>query len=176
MDDTQLDECMNLIADCRWRLARFVRVLVPSDDDAEEIVQMTMVTIWEKVDQFDLSDGANSFFAWACRIAVNHARNYVRRTARCKMLFSTEAIEKLAMHWDSAGGVLDQRRAALKQCLNELPAVDRELVDRCYAPGSATAEVAERLGRQPTSVFRSLRRIRHVLQRCIDRKVAEVGG
>jgi len=167
---------MKLVADCRGRLARFVRVLVPSGDDAEEIVQMTMVTIWEKVDQFDLSDGPDSFFAWACQIAVNHTRNHVRKTSRRGILFSSEAVEQLAMHWEAAGGVLEHRRVALKHCLEELSAEDRQLVDQCYAPGSATTDVARRLGREPTSVFRSLRRIRRVLQRCIDRKVAEVRG
>tara|TARA_R110002049_G_scaffold4601_5_gene32817 strand:+ start:1129525 stop:1130058 length:534 start_codon:yes stop_codon:yes gene_type:complete len=174
MDDSQLDRCMKLVTDCRERLARFVRVLVPSHDDAEEVVQQTMVTIWEQVDRFDRDGTADQFFAWASRIAVNHARNYVRKSAPSRLLFSPEAIEALAAQWDQSEKHLDERREALRSCLSELPEQERQLIQRRYTLGESTQSMSESLGRQATSVYRSLRRIHRVLETCINNKLEEV--
>jgi len=154
---------------------RFVRVLVPSSDDAEEIVQQTMVTIWEQVDRFDEQGTSEDFFAWASRIAMNHARNHLRKVARARILFSTETMEALAIEWSNTEDDLEQRREALRDCIGQLAEDEQRMIEQCYVRGSSINVIAESLGRKTTSVYRSLRRIRRVLESCIERKLEEVG-
>ena len=44
----------------------FVRRLVPSRTDADDILQEVSIVLWEKFDEFDRS---GSFKSWACGIA-----------------------------------------------------------------------------------------------------------
>ena len=58
------------------RLAAFVHTLVPAWQDAEEIIQDTLMVLWRKFDEFDPS---TSFFSWAARVAQYEVLNYRRK-------------------------------------------------------------------------------------------------
>jgi RNA polymerase sigma factor (sigma-70 family) len=70
------------------RLSAFVHMLVPAWQDAEEIVQDTLVVLWRKFDEFDTG---TSFFSWAARVAQYEVLNY-RRKNRQRVLLLDEAI------------------------------------------------------------------------------------
>ena len=67
---------------------------------------------------------------------------------------------------------LEARREALRFCREKLDPEDRQILDRCYAANSSVSEVARASGRPPTSVYRTLRRIRRQLGVCIDQSIA----
>lgn len=168
------DRFAHLVA-LRTRIERLVSVLIPSPADVDDVVQQTLVTAWEKIDSFDAeASDSNGFFAWVSTIAVNHARNRQRTVGRDRHVFSSETVSLLAAEATSQAVDWPARERALRTCLDELPEDDRQLIDRCYASGASTADVAATLNRAATSVFRSLRRIRRVLQECVSRKLAEV--
>ena len=58
---------------------RYVAVLVPNVTDAEDIVQQTAMALWEK---FDAYDPGQPFTPWACRFALNKARQWIERRQR----------------------------------------------------------------------------------------------
>src|SRR6059058_2486386 len=53
---------------------RYVAALVPNAADAEDIVQQTALALWEK---FDAYDPSQPFTPWACRFALNKAKQWV---------------------------------------------------------------------------------------------------
>src|ERR1700690_239090 len=53
---------------------RYVAAMVPNLTDAEDIVQQTALALWEK---FDAYDPAQPFTPWACRFALNKARQWL---------------------------------------------------------------------------------------------------
>lgn len=55
---------------------RYVAALIPNVKDAEDIVQQTALALWEK---FDAYDPARPFTPWACRFALNKARQWIAR-------------------------------------------------------------------------------------------------
>ncbi len=55
---------------------RYVAALVPNVIEAEEIVQQTALTLWEK---FDTYDPTRPFTPWACRFALNKTRQWMER-------------------------------------------------------------------------------------------------
>src|SRR5512137_3126065 len=71
---------------------RYVAVLVPNITDAEDIVQQTAVALWEK---FDAYDPAQPFTPWACRFALNKARQWVERHQRWQTLLANGLAEEL---------------------------------------------------------------------------------
>jgi RNA polymerase sigma factor (sigma-70 family) len=71
---------------------RYVAALVPNVADAEDIVQQTALALWEK---FDAYDPAQPFTPWACRFALNKARQWIERQQRWRALLDGDLAEEL---------------------------------------------------------------------------------
>jgi RNA polymerase sigma-70 factor (ECF subfamily) len=162
---------MEQLALVQQRLAGFVRALLPNPTDADEVLQETNIVIWQKIDQFDPERPGSDFLSWAFRIAALQAKSYRRRQAR-RPGFSDELMEELTVAAIGEQPMLEARRDALRVCMQALPGEERVLVEQCYAPGARIYEVAKTLTRTPTSVYRSLRRIRRALSVCVQRRLA----
>src|SRR5690349_1933116 len=76
---------------------RYVAVLVPNVADAEDIVQQTALSLWEK---FDAYDPGQPFTPWACRFALNKARQWIERRQRWQALLEGGLMEELAQRRD----------------------------------------------------------------------------
>jgi DNA-directed RNA polymerase specialized sigma24 family protein len=70
------DIFMRLLLANEREIMRYVCALVPSPNDAEEIVQQTAILLWEKFDQYDQS---RPFTPWACRFALNVSKQWMAR-------------------------------------------------------------------------------------------------
>src|SRR5512147_2164035 len=71
---------------------RYVAALVPNMTDAEDIVQQTAMSLWEK---FDAYDPAQPFTPWACRFALNKTRQWIERRQRWQALLENGLAEEL---------------------------------------------------------------------------------
>ena len=153
-------------------LRTFVRSLLPTWHDADEVVQQVALVAWRKFDQFDQ---ATSFIKWSCVIARFEALAYRRKMARDRLVFRDDLMARLA---DEAAEEVDDRRAenvALEMCLKKLPADLREFVTLAYTPGTSTKELAERAGVKPGSFYMRLNRVRKTLLNCVERTMTEEG-
>jgi RNA polymerase sigma-70 factor, ECF subfamily len=164
-----MERCMELFALHQRRLLLYIRALVPSPADADEVLQEINIVIWKKFDQFR-EDG--DFLTWAYRIAYYEVCEHRRRKARAPAGFSPEVLEQLAETARTEDEVLERRRTALSRCAQKLPPGDQALLEDCYGAGTRVEAVADRKGRAPTSVYRSLRRIRQWLTECVERTLA----
>jgi len=68
---------------------------------------------------------------------------------------------------------LDARLAALNDCIEKLPARDRQLLRLRYASGASAKIAAEAVGLSVHAVYRALARIRDLLHGCVSRAVAQ---
>lgn len=163
---------MDLFARHQRRLRLYIQAMLPSPADVDEVLQETNVVIWKKFDQFDPDAPGSDFLSWAIRIAQFQTLDYRRRLGRRLASLSPEVMEQVAATLTREEPLLERRRDALRTCLGKLADDDRELIERCYADDGNVLDVASRLERKATSVYRSLRRIRRLLGECIDRQVA----
>jgi RNA polymerase sigma-70 factor (ECF subfamily) len=164
---------MELFALHQRRIFLYISALVPSPADAEEIAHETNIVIWKKFDQFQ---PGGDFLSWAYKIAYYQILEQRRRKARAPAGFSPEVLEQLAQTARDEDENLERRRTALVGCTRKLPASDQALLEECYGAGARVESVAGRKGRAPTSVYRSLRRIRQWLTECVERTLAAEGG
>ena len=65
-DPSRTEEFMRLFTHHQRHVYGYIRGLVPSLVEAEEVLQQTNLLLWEKFDQFQ--PGTN-FRAWACKVA-----------------------------------------------------------------------------------------------------------
>lgn len=147
---------------------RYVAVLVPNVTDAEDIVQQTAMALWEKFDDYDPSQ---PFTPWACRFALNKARQWIERRQRWQALLDHGLAEELAQRREELRPELEQRLKHLEGCLRTLPGGQRSLIEGYYYERASIETLAQRSGRSEAATYKTLQRIRHALQACVEGQV-----
>ena len=151
---------------------RYVAALVPNISDAEDIVQQTALALWDK---FDAYDRAQPFTPWACRFALNKARQWIERHQRWRALLERGLAEELAQRREELRPELELRLRHLESCLEQLPQEQRSLVEGYYYRRGGIEKLAEDSGRTVAATYKALQRIRHALQLCIEGTAATKG-
>ena len=148
----------------------YISTLVPSAADADDIMQETGLTLWQKFEEFDPQ---RDFFRWACGIAFVAVLRYRRRTARDKLWFNEEVLQLISSDLLESNEARDVRRQALRECMKKLDSRERQCIDARYTAGSSVEAVARDLGRPANAVYRMLSRVRDKLFDCITRSISQ---
>jgi len=154
-------------------LRRFVRSLVYSWDDVDDVMQNTGLVLWRKFSDFDPE---TNFMNWASVVARFEVLTWKRDRARDRHVFDDELISMLAEESDAESEKLIAHRRALDSCLEKLPEELRRVVVAAYEPGVKLNEVAEKIGSSATGFYKKLRRTRESLMACIEAEVASQEG
>jgi RNA polymerase sigma-70 factor (ECF subfamily) len=169
-DQPSHDQFLRLYAAHEAVLHMFVRSMVPTRDEASEVMQEVIVVLWQKF------AGVREFRPWAFGVARNVALRHLERRKRDRHVFDDELAARLA---DLAA--LDEprhldEREALEHCLEKLPAAQRELVLTAYTKGTRMDELAAARGQTPMSLYKVLHRLRQALLECVQRSLAQEGA
>ena len=188
-DATALAELFDRYADVIFRVA-FRRL--GDRQLAEEVVQDTWLTLWDRAELFD--PAAGSLVAWLSTIARNRAVDRLRALGRrpgalpLSAVFATDTGDDRAL---AAGQVLmseDQARDpqmaldelelrdTMLQALTQIPADERQVLELAYYGDLTQPEIAQRLGwplgTVKTRTRRGLLRLRAVLARTLGPDMA----
>lgn len=163
------DDFLRLFMPNEEALRGFVRSLVPTLEDAREVMQDVATVLWRK---FQDISSPEDFRRWAFGVARFEALDYLRTARRDRHVFSREAMGLIAQEAEDFAEVFDAERVALDECLKKLPEKQRALVAAAYAPGVRIDELATRSGRSPMSLYKSLHRIRIALLECTQNMIA----
>ena len=164
MDRERHDVFAELFVRNENRVYRYILTLVPNAADADELFQQTGLTIWKRWEEFD---PARDFSRWACGIAHNLVRNFVRKHERRQVALSPELLDAIGALRLEREELLEERREALGACLDKLPPDQRNLLEDFYLGDRNAGERAGRQGRTPNLLYKILRKIRRVLHDCI---------
>lgn len=152
---------------------RCVAALVPNITDAEDIVQQTAIALWEK---FEMYDPAQPFTPWACRFALNKARQWIERRQRWQALLESGLAEELVLRREALRPEIEVRLSHLESCLGKLPKDQRELVEGYYYHRTGIETLSEGSGRTVQATYKALQRIRQALLTCVDRAASPEGA
>ncbi len=159
----QDDQFLRLYAEHEPSLHGFVRSLVPTRDDAREVMQEVAVALWRKF--ADLSSPAD-FRRWAFGVARMEVMAWRRDKGRDRHLFGEDAMTVIAEQSVQMTQQLDAQQEALEECLGKLPVDQRALVCAAYAPGVRIDHLAAQQGRTAMALYKILHRIRLALVAC----------
>lgn len=155
---------LRLFTGSEGSLRVFVRSLLPTAQDAAEVMQEVALVLWERFEHFDQS---RSFRAWAFGIARYQALMFLRRARSDRHVFDDALAERIADAAQEFSGRHDLQREALEACLRRLKPPQRDLVLEAYAQGARIDHVAERRGQTAMALYKTLHRIRILLLACI---------
>lgn len=149
-------------------LLHVARTMTPTDQDAEDLVQDTLLRAFKSIDQFD---GAH-VRAWLFTIMRNAQINRVRRK-RPELLDDAEDAERLALaDEEQSPEVAAEARAfdeAVTDALRELPARMSQVVELVDIDGLTCPEAAAALGIPVGTVMSRLHRARRKIRHCLDK-------
>ena len=171
-EDTRYEAFIALFARHERDLRRFIRSLLPTAHDTDEVVQQTAIVIWRKFEHYD---PATNFMKWACVIARFEALAYRRKMARDRLVFREDVLELMA---DEGVEEMDQRdaeHAALESCLREVPETQRQFLTLAHTQGVNVKELAEQAGSTAAAFYMRLNRLRRQLMKCVESKLQHTG-
>jgi RNA polymerase sigma-70 factor, ECF subfamily len=142
----------------------FVRRLVPARADADDVMQEVSVVLWEKFGSFH--EGAD-FRAWAFGVARFEVLAWLRDKGRDRLVLDEEVVVRLAEESAHDEPRLARQRVALEDCMNKVPAEQRELLLQAYRPEASIQTVAQGSGRSVPGFYQWLHRMRRAL---LDRR------
>ncbi len=156
---------LSLFLHSEREIFRYVAALVPNVSDAEDIVQQTAIALWEK---FDAYDPAQPFTPWACRFALNKARQWIERRQRWQVLLDKGLAEELAQRRQELQPEFEVRLKHLETCLGKLPPNQRSLIRSYYYERTDIEAMADGSGRTVAATYKMLQRVRQALQLCME--------
>ncbi len=171
-DDPQRYELfVKLLLEHEPSVRAFLRGLLPTWQDVEEVAQEASLVAWRKFSDFE---EGTSFGGWFLTIARFEAMSYRRRLARSPLVFSEDVWGLLAAEAaEDERGLM--RREHLEKCLEKLDAASRELLMKVYSPGVVMREVAKQSGKGEQAFYKVIQRLRSALLKCVSKALALEG-
>lgn len=148
----------------------FVRRLVPSRADADDIMQDISVVLWKK---FHLLDQPANFKSWAFSVARYEILGWLRDKGRNRLVLDEQVINTLASEAPNDEPRLARQREALETCMKKVPVEQRDLLMQAYQPDNRINDIARQSGRTVTGFYQWLHRMRRTLLDCIRRALTQ---
>ncbi|MFC7336854.1 RNA polymerase sigma factor [Haloferula chungangensis] len=168
------DQLTELVEAHQTELFRYLKYLGANHSAAEDLVQEVYIRAFKASATPDLTNPVVRL-SWLRRIGHNLFIDHCRRNTRSPIAFNSETAEHAENFWQNEFIPHDQGFAcmeALEQCLRGLPERQRAMVDSFYHARQSRDQLASEFGISPDSVKMALRRIRHGLGSCIQRRLA----
>jgi RNA polymerase sigma-70 factor (ECF subfamily) len=159
-----MDDFIRELTAVQPSLWAYIFSLLPDHGAAQDVLQETNLTLWRKANEFQ---AGTSFLAWSCQVAYFHVLSQRRRARRDRLVFDEEVLAYLAERQADRAPELGDRLAALRKCLDKLPAPSRKLLEQRYAPGGSVKDLAEADGRSVAALSQVLYRLREKLLECM---------
>lgn len=176
-DHARYEGFVRLLVENEARVRSFLRGLLPTWYDVEEVMQEASLVAWRKFSQFE---PGTSFGGWLMTIARFEALKHRRKAARTPLVFSDDLWELLAAEAadDVASSEPNAHTAmheALEGCLDKVAPAQRELLLRAHAPGVRMSDVALQTGRSEQGFYKMMQRLRASLLECITKELTSEG-
>ncbi|WP_244642282.1 sigma-70 family RNA polymerase sigma factor [Chelatococcus reniformis] len=146
------------------RVHRFLVRLLRSDTAAEDVIGDVFFDVWQQANRYE---ARASVTTWLLSIARFKALSQLRR--RTTDALEPEAAEAIADDADDPEVTLQKadKAAVMRQCLDRLPPIHREVIDLVYYHEQSLDEVAQILGipenTVKTRVFHARKRLSDLL-------------
>ena len=164
--DPNQQEFVRLLIKHERQLEGFIIAMVADWAIAEDVAQETKLRLWEQFDQFD---DRQDFGAWARSIAYYQILTYRTRHKRSReQLFSEQFLENVAKEESCCQDEVLARQRFLASCFSKLNEKNRSLLTLVYSGKESIRQIARRLERNESAVYKAVQYAREWLHRCVE--------
>ena len=169
-DTDWTESFLKLSTPIQGKLFAFILTHWPNRDDAEDILQQTMATMWRKYGDYQKG---TDFQAWAITIAKYTFMSFRKKKASNPIHFNDEVLQILDSRSNEFINKHETRLVALKDCLEKLDKKRMDLIEQKYYKQVPVKRIAVRYGTSPRAVYKAIAGIHNVLMRCVKRALGD---
>ena len=140
---------------------------VNNEDDVKDLMQDAMVNIIQNIDSFTYK-GKGSLRAWATRIVVNQALNFVKSQKRFLDTFADKDLGNLSLPDNEEPDISDVPADVIHQMISQLPDGYRTVFNLFAIEGKSHKEIAALLGIKTDTSASQFFRAKNILAKQID--------
>ena len=146
-------------------LYAFIVSLMGGVQEANDVLQETNFKLCRKAAQYD---PAQPFLRWAYVFARFEVMAWRKKQQRSRLVLDDDLVARVASDFEETAVSEDRRLNVLEQCLDKLPARQRDLVTARYGNGEAVQDIASRLAKSENSISALFYRVRAALAECVE--------
>ena len=140
---------------------------VNNDDDVKDLMQDAMVNIIQNIDNFTYK-GKGSLRAWATRIVVNQALNFVKSQKRFHDTFADKDLGNLSLADNEEPDISDVPAEVIHRLMSQLPDGYRTVFNLFAIEGKSHKEIAALLGIKADTSASQFFRAKNILAKQIE--------
>ena len=168
----QSDVVVRVLIQQRAELIGYAWLVVGDPDLAEDVFQEVSVAVIRKSDEIQDADHLIGWLYQAIRLQGLKAR---RNQSRRAQPLSHEVLEALA-HPDADSEAESAKQVALRECVNRLQGVTRNILEMRYGQNLKPAEIAKGTGKNIQTVYKTITRAHTALRDCVNQRLSRDGG
>ncbi len=158
---------VRLLLEHEPQVRAYLRGLLPSWEDVDDVVQEAGLIAWRKFGHFE--DGT-SFGGWFLTIARLEAFGHRRKLSKTPLVFADDVWELLAEETHEEPQL--RYRKHLETCLQKMDDRKRDIMMKVHSPGAITRELAGQFGKSEQAFYKLIQRLRTSLYRCVSQSLA----
>ncbi len=149
------DGAKALVRQYGTRLLRSAFLLCQNEDDAQDLVQETLIVAIKAVARYE---GKSALYTWLHGILLNQSRHYRRAKARKKMVFTDRLLDERMEGLQAAvTQKIMQEASVLADCLRKLSPAHREVIILRFFENMKLEDIARQLGVNSSTIRSRLR-------------------
>jgi RNA polymerase sigma-70 factor (ECF subfamily) len=149
----------------------YLRSLVRDEAAIDDLFQESMMVAWRRLDECDLD---RPFGPWLRGIASRLVMAHYRKQKNVPVILHETVLQVVDRHFENinqlAGDTWDDKVAALRDCVDALPARQKDVINGRYFDGLQTQVLAEQLEVTLEACKKRLQRGRAMLAECLKKK------
>jgi RNA polymerase sigma-70 factor, ECF subfamily len=149
-------------------LAGYIRNFIFNQQDFSDILQDVTLIALKKFDSFDHE---RNFQSWIVGIAKYEILSRRKKYAKNPIIYKEEIFEKVTERYLELIPELEERMAALKNCLSKLSKKDRKMLLNKYSKKKKINELADEIGIQHSTLRVKFYRLRNFLKVCVTSRL-----
>ena len=160
---------VRLLMEYEPRVRGFLRALLPSWSDVDEVIQEASLVAWRKFSEFE---EGTEFGGWFLTIARFEALKHRTKAAKSPLVFADQLWETIAR--EEANDSTEVLTRHLEQCMQKLEPSKRQILIKAHTSGSLIRDLAQNAGKSEQAMYKIIQRLRKSLLECVNKlRVAE---
>lgn len=159
------DEFLDLLMQKQMRIYAFILSVVRNFEDADDILQDTVHTMWQK---YPDCQPIHDFVAWGIQVAYYKIMEYRKQKNRTVHVhLDSSLFDKVLAAAKSINRDCDDRVEKLKNCLKQLGPRGKKFIELRYYQDLKPKQISVLLGVPVLNVYKILGRIHSQLVHCV---------
>ena len=171
--DQEYSRFISLFMSSERAIRSYVRSLLLSSQDVDDLMQDIGLTCWRKFDQFDPKGSDLDFTRWCCVISRFEVLQFRRIRARDRLVLSEKVIQLLADQAEDRLERSEAERMALRDCLNKLSEPDRRLLLSTHTKGDSISRIASESDQRVRRLYSQVNKIRKQIANCVHHTISQ---